>query len=230
MQTPITDPEILAKIDQILALVSDSVHKDELIDKMHADMMKNRKGIVEEVRTPVLNSLIKVASRLQAVKDAATKLAANSDPKAFERLSGLVDAALEFALSELDADFNVEMVLPAHLDKFDRKLHAAIETHPTAEKQLDGHIASCSEPGYRDLMSDRVINPAKVTVYKYFALPEDEEEITLDTHSASEPAPAEAPAEAPTEAHNDPEPEPTSADELPAPTEAPAPKVDTPKK
>lgn len=223
MPTPITDTELLAKIDQILHAVNDTLRKDETISQMHGELMRSRAGIVSEVRTPVLNSMLKLTSRLAAVAAAATKLADSGAPDAFTRLRGMVDAAFEFAQSELEADFNVQTIIPEPLVPFDRKQHTAIDTHPAMDESLDSTIAMCQEPGYRDMVADRMIHPAKVIVYKHFQkpappqpepmpdapAPADDDITVLDAHESTTPAPEEA------------APQDSLRSSRPAPTEAP---------
>lgn len=223
MQTPITNQEILAKIDQIMELIADSHRKDEILSQMNLD---NRKGIVNEVRTQVASPMLTLTTRLASLVASADDLAGSHAPNAFESLRAQVVAAYELATSELENGLNIETFTPEVHEQFDPKIHTAIETHPAPEKIFHSTIAVCHEPGYRDVLTGRVLRPAKVTVFKeieFPAAPAEEAPAPAEApaESTEVPAPAEAPATAEAPAAPAPAVSPAAqASEKPAPTEA----------
>ncbi len=157
--------DIISRLEAIEAALADSTKKDAIIRQMHTDLTNRREDIIAQVRRPVMQALIKVASRIYQVDSASQAMVVLDNPE-YEALRAQVKAAAEYAIEILADDFDVETISPVPGQPYDRKLHVSIEIIPTSDPQLDRTIAEIVDPGFLSRTDGSILRQATVKTYR----------------------------------------------------------------
>lgn len=157
--------DIISRLDSIESLLRESSKKDAIISELHADLMRQHTDLLSDLRRPVLQALLKVATRLIEI-DRGTEEVVVLDNPAFENLASQVHAATDFVTDILSEDFDVQVIFPAAGDPYERDRHQSIEILATDAPENDRTIAEVVAPGFASLASGKIIRQATVKTFK----------------------------------------------------------------
>jgi molecular chaperone GrpE (heat shock protein) len=152
-------------------------HRDELVDRLHAENRQLREGELRSALLPLLRDLMRLHDDLDRITAV--------DPDAN-------DAALvRDAITDTLARNGVSSFAPLPADPFDSSRHAAVGTDLTKDQRIDRTIATVRRAGFRH-DDGSIVRAADVTVYKYKPAPEGEPAATdpgeQEPASSTEPA------------------------------------------
>lgn len=160
--------EVLARIADELAALGRRMdeltrlgeHREQLLDRLHAENQRLRAGELAQVQAPLLREIIR--SYNLVVNLARNDSAARSDLELVRHR--LLDALEQAGVGPLD---------PEPETPFDASRHAAVQRIETASRELDMTVAHSVRVGFvQD--GERVLRPADVAVHRYradFGLP-----------------------------------------------------------
>jgi molecular chaperone GrpE (heat shock protein) len=142
------------RIDELTRL---GEHREQLLDRLHAENQRLRAGEVVQVQAPLLREIIRIYDLVVSlVRDDSP---ARSDLELVRHR--VLDALEQAGVRPLD---------PEAESPFDASQHAAIKRVETASPELDMTIAHSTRVGFvQD--GERVLRPAEVAVHRYRAEP-----------------------------------------------------------
>ncbi len=163
-EAAVTDP--LGAVQEQLSRILDETEKfntrasqrEGVIDSMHAELERLRRGERRSVLRPLVSEVCRVRDDILRQ---AEMLPEPFDPsKAVELLRSFA-ASLELALE----DNGIASYAPDTGDAYEARVHRASGKTPTADPDLTGKVATVLSPGYRDIEGENVIAAARVTVF-----------------------------------------------------------------
>ncbi|MCQ2001128.1 nucleotide exchange factor GrpE [Arthrobacter zhaoxinii] len=161
--TPIPDDStaLLGRINAALeSFHSRAEHYEETNRLLHTRIESLQSDQVRVLLKPVFERLATMqAQAVDAAADARGRDSSSAGDFEFFAIS----------IDELLALYDVEPVGAAPGITFDSKLHHGARIVPTADLELDGRIQRVQRQGYRYAGADRVMLPARVSVYRYTA-------------------------------------------------------------
>lgn len=152
---------LLKRIDAALeSFHSRAQHYEETNRLLHSRIESLQSDQVRVLLKPVFERL----ATLQAQAADAAADARDRDPSS----AGDFDF-FAISIDELLALYDVEPVGAAPGIVFDSRLHHGARIVPTADPELDGRIQRVQRQGYKYAGADRVMLPARVSVYRHTA-------------------------------------------------------------
>ncbi len=144
-----------ASIDQ---LYTQSERQAALVDRLHEENERLRRGAFEQIVDPLVRDLI-------ALADSCLRNAS-----AWRGKSEVAPTDLDRVLRDIASDLSlildrqgVEIFAPEPGSPFDRRQHRAARVQPTDSAPYDGLVAETLRPGYRSGI--RILRYAEVVVY-----------------------------------------------------------------
>ncbi|MEV6984609.1 nucleotide exchange factor GrpE [Sphaerisporangium sp. NPDC051017] len=133
-----------------------AAHREQVIDRLHAENQQLRHGIVQEVLTPVRTALYRL-------HDTVTRVAARwrSDDPPSPELAGPLLAAMADEVAEVLGRTGAERVSVRPGDPYDAALHRPSGTSPV-DAGADGTVVEVLADGF--VAGDRVLRKASVIV------------------------------------------------------------------
>jgi molecular chaperone GrpE (heat shock protein) len=172
-----------------------AAQREQVIDSMHVELERLRRGERRSLLRPLITEICRL--RDDILRQADTLPHAFDSAKAAELLRSYADS-LVFALE----DNGVCSYVPEVGDEFEATLHRASGRTPTTDARMVGKVASVVSPGYRDLEAERVIAPARVSLYAFDGAPNGDSAETGPSTESCDPelaAAAQTTEPAPTE-------------------------------
>jgi molecular chaperone GrpE (heat shock protein) len=142
-----------------------AAHREDVIDRMHAELERLRRGERRSMLRPLLSEVCRL--RDDVLRQAAT-LPEDFDARRASLLLRSYADSLEIAL----ADNGVATYEPAPNDGFEPRWQRAVARTPSEDPTLVGRIASIRTNGYRDVDTNAPIAPAEVVIYVQARQPE----------------------------------------------------------
>lgn len=155
-----------SKADSIIDKDSQLQEKDELFQKVYADLKKYQSGLDRVILSPFLKSAIKWYERVQELTryyEAKTPLFGCGKDAYCDLLREFGNFG-EYILDTLE-NFDIEIIRPEEGDVFDRSSSEAVSTVSTDNATMSGTVQKCFVAGFR-YADGKVIQYAKVAVYK----------------------------------------------------------------
>lgn len=123
---------------------------------------------IESLQSDQVRALLKpVFERLAALQTQAVNAA--TDARDRDSSSAVDFDFFAISIDELLALYDVEPVGAEPGLPFDSKIHHGARIVPTTDSELDGRIQRVQRQGYKFAGADRVMLPARVSVYRYTA-------------------------------------------------------------
>lgn len=153
--------EVLAGIHgDLAALLSETGRLNDILDRMHTENERLRRGEAEQLLQPLLRDLIKLAddwagmARVWSGKESAKP----SD------VAGKCEQVADDASLILERH-GVERFSPEPGDAYERKLHRAVGTTRTSDASLESTVSSTRRVGY--YAGEKVLRFAEVLLYTH---------------------------------------------------------------
>ncbi|GAA0417566.1 hypothetical protein GCM10010160_52180 [Acrocarpospora corrugata] len=164
-------PETLDSVHEALARLTAEIkrdhdratHREEIIDRLHADNRDLRHGLLQEALTPVRAGLYRLYD--MANREAARLRTAPGDGQHV----GALLAAVADEVAEILARTGAELLETAPGDPYDQARHRPAGT----EDGPDGQVVTVLADGFR--LGERVLRKAEVTVGRPAAPPETQQ-------------------------------------------------------
>lgn len=134
--------------------------REQVIDRLHAEVQRARSGEVRELLRPAVTDLRRLRDDLCAQ--------ARSVPASMNQaeLAVLLESYAESVVLILER-CGVVAIRPEPLSGFDQRRQQVSGVAETTDPGLDGVIASVVSDGYADADTARPVAPARVIVYRY---------------------------------------------------------------
>jgi molecular chaperone GrpE (heat shock protein) len=166
--------------------LQESAYKDKLIKELHEELQVYKNGLRKELLSPLLKHIMHWQGKVVDLYAYYEKEKGNNaDVNVLFPNLLLEYRNLSLGLLDLLYDYDVEPLEPKAGDAYDPKLHKALHTLPVDEESRNRTIASCEKIGFVDVVTNRLLKPAEVTVYKYQAQ-SSRPESTGETHETNE--------------------------------------------
>ena len=146
--------------EELAALRAETVHLNGILDRLHAENERLRRGETEQMMLPLLRDLIKMADDWRAM---ATSWSARESATPQDVARKCSDVADDAGL--ILGRYGIEEIQPAAGDELQRKLHRAVTFVPVGDPVLDGTVASVRRAGY--LYGEKVLRFADVVGQRY---------------------------------------------------------------
>ena len=157
--------EVMAKLDKIIELAGDNAYKDDLIKKMHAEMLNLQGDVIAKATKPYLNAVIRVYTHLSDSFNSLSRTAVDEGGKPSEAARH-IEAAMLMVQDVLEDEFDIVPFGPHAGDTFEPRLHYAVQTMPTSDPEVAGTISSCRQRGFRNIQDNRIVKQAVVIAYR----------------------------------------------------------------
>ncbi|GAA0415200.1 hypothetical protein Acor_59370 [Acrocarpospora corrugata] len=131
-----------------------AAHREQIIDRLHAENQDLRRGLLQEALTPVRSGLYRLYDTV--TREATRRSAHDGDP-----VVPLLEAIAE-EVAEVLARTGAERLEVAPGDEYDPALHRPVGTGPGE----DGRVAAVVSDGFRLADQDRVLRKAGVVIGK----------------------------------------------------------------
>ncbi|MCP4656839.1 MAG: nucleotide exchange factor GrpE [bacterium] len=155
------------QLDRIQRKVSEYerllARRDEYVDKLHAEALVARKGLLREAVLPLIRRLLFVVDDLEGVTESMRRGESDGLTRATEAASerlGVVAEVLRDAL----ASYGVEFVAPRAGRAFDPALMEVAAIQETSDENQAGCVAVTVRQGVR--YEGRLLRPAQVEVWR----------------------------------------------------------------
>jgi molecular chaperone GrpE len=168
-----------------------AAHREDVIDRMHAELDQLRRGERRSMLRPLLSEVCRLRDDL--LRQAEGLPADFDGPRASTLLRSYAES-IEIAL----ADNGVSTYEPEPDDHFEPRGHRAVGRLPSPDPDLVGRIARVRKSGYRDVETNLPIAPAEVVVYVPAPPPEPGRHAHPAESPAGTPMPDDATSPAPT--------------------------------
>ena len=168
--------QIEVEFAKLRSLLSESVdkdkmleEKDELFRRVYAELKKHQGGLERAIITPVLKSAVKWYERVASMCKYYTACAPAEEGENRTPYADLLREFSSFGDCILDtlSNHDVEIIDPAVGDAFDPSIHSALEAQPCTEAEKNSTIAEVHSPGFRYSSDGKILQFAKVSVFKY---------------------------------------------------------------
>jgi molecular chaperone GrpE (heat shock protein) len=157
-------PRFEARLDQVLETVSAfeelTRRQTEMIDRLHGENERLRRGELDRMLDPLLRDLIALADTCTRNARAWRARSDASPDSTAEALTGVVDDLGLVLLRQ-----GVDVFQPEPGIAFNRREHRALRVELTADRDRDGSLVETVRAGYRQ--GSRIIRYADVAVWKY---------------------------------------------------------------
>jgi molecular chaperone GrpE len=163
----ITEPESATDLERIMAMIGDiskkfdekiarDSHKDQLFDKMYAELSSYKNDIYQKMLKPfIMDTIMLIDDTNKLIRD----MDKTDTEKVFKVLSGIPDDLLNILERNGIEAFEDES------DTFNAKTQKVLKTVPTDNPELDYKIESRIRQGYK--WDEKVIKPEIIQCYKY---------------------------------------------------------------
>lgn len=142
--------------------IANDKYKDQLFDKMHAELVKYQQGSIDKMIDDMAMDVILLSDNTKQVIDAYK----DSDPtkenyiKLLNQFQGISDELEDILFRQSIEPYSVED------DEFDPRKQRVIGKVPTDKKELNNKVASRGVVGY-EKDSGQVLRRENVRIYKY---------------------------------------------------------------
>jgi molecular chaperone GrpE len=159
-----TTSDLAARLDGIEKAIVDhhsrAVHREAVIDRLHAENQELRGGLRRGILDPVVADLIRLHDGLTAQ---VTRLAGDPDQAGTLAMFASFADDVEMALDRC----GIEVVTVAPGDPFDPALHAAVEIIGCTAEQLHNTVAVAIAVGFRERDTGRIRRHVKARFHQF---------------------------------------------------------------
>ena len=158
--------ELATNVAEIIALFKVAVHKDQIIDDLHKELMQYKDGLKEAIILPLLKAIVREYDRVS--KQYSFFLEKSHEEPQSELFNKLLSEfeMLSFSLLNLLNDYNIEQFDFNIGDAHDIKMQKIIEVIETEDVQKDCTVMECIACGFRNMETSRLLRQAEVKIYK----------------------------------------------------------------
>ena len=156
-------------------------------DTLHNDLQKYKNAfLLNEFQRPVIRNLIDLYDRLLRIEETLPKIGTKTNGPTVEEFTADLGrfvgnlTGFRHALTEVLARLEVESYEDRHdvlqqeaLKTLDAKLHRTVAVEPTDDRDLNNRVARTHKHGF--YWRERVVRPQEVTVFRYKAPAQPEE-------------------------------------------------------
>lgn len=157
----------LTSINEILKSLEHSVSEKEKLQKMtvemHEELVRFRNGLVDDVKKPLLNSLVLIYDRLEDLCRSNARVS-ETEVSAQKILKTLNDIKLNCL--DLLYEFDIEPVTLEIGSAFIPKEQKAIKIIPTNDVTKDKTVAEIRQIGFKNISNQRMLRVSSVEVFK----------------------------------------------------------------
>jgi len=165
----IENPEIktiAANVAEILSQVQDFTYKDKIINDLHEELQKYKKGLKESFNAPLLEAIVHEYDRVnKQYRFYLEKSQSELQSELFNKLLSEFEM-LSFALLSLLNDYDIEPFDYKMGDVHDIKLQKIVEVIETDDPQKEGTVEECVVCGFRYVETARLFRKAEVKINK----------------------------------------------------------------
>ena len=158
--------DIDAKLDRIYKIISDNERKDQIIKELHEEVQKYSRDIFSQLSKPYLNAIIRIHSNFASMVNKARQDFYESSDPAAEQVLKKLEPTLLMIQDLLEDEFDARAFAPQTGDKYDPKMHHAVQGIPTTDPEQGGTIMTCKESGFIRTDTDKVIKQAVVVAFR----------------------------------------------------------------
>lgn len=162
--------DIIAKLDEVKELLERDNHKDSIIKDLHHEMERLNGNFFEDIRRPMIKSIIAIHRQLTGRVRSLEKNPAGADVNS-EDLYNEFTKNLKFDMTAvgdiLEDEYDLEYFEPAIGDLYNPKENNAIRVISTDDEQQDNIIQEVLYGGFKNTNTDRIFLKANVIVNKH---------------------------------------------------------------
>ena len=133
--------------------------REQVIDRLHADVQQARAGEARELLRPAVTDLRRLRDDLCAQARSVPEMMARAE------VAVLLESYADSVVLILER-CGIIVVRPEPLTAFDPRRQQASGVAETSDPELDGAIASVVSDGYAEEATGRQVAPARVMVYR----------------------------------------------------------------
>lgn len=154
------------KLEKIYKLIYDNDRKDQIIKELHDEVQKYSRDIFSQLAKPYLNAIIRIHSNFASMVNRAKQDFYESSNPAAEQLVKKLEPTLLMIQDLLEDEFDARAFTPQTGDKYDPKMHHAVQGIPTTDPEQGGTVMTCKECGFVRIDTGKVIKQAVVVAFR----------------------------------------------------------------
>ena len=157
---------VLSRLEEVKTLLERDNYKDSIIKDLHKEMERLNGNFFEDIRRPMIKSIIAIHRRMTGRVKALAKNPMRTDSD-YEKLYDDMKFDLTTIADILEDEYDLEFYEPAAGDLYNPKEDNAVRVIAADSEQQDGLIAEVLYGGFKNASTDRIFLKANVIVYKY---------------------------------------------------------------
>ena len=161
---------MVSRLEELKALLERDNYKDGIIKDLHKEMERLNGNFFEDIRRPMIKSIIAIHRQMTGRLKTLEKETAASDSdykKLYEELVKNMKFDLTAIGDTMEDEYDLEFFEPVSGDLYNPKEDNAIRVVATDDEGQDGVIQEVLYGGFKNTSTDRIFLKANVIVYKF---------------------------------------------------------------